>query len=113
MTERERKRERLQAATVIQQKYRRMLEIKRARAKLLFMQRKLTSPFKDMSNICEIVDECFAKSDLLFNPNRNLCGVNLTVFCFRLGIMDDVLPQFQKHHITTSAQLFAMSDERW
>ncbi|GMH89449.1 hypothetical protein TrST_g7346 [Triparma strigata] len=109
--ERERKRERLEAATLIQQKYRRMLEIKRARAKLLFMQRKLTSPFKDMSNICEIVDECFAKSDFLFNPNRNLCGVNLTVFCFRLGIMDDVLPLFQKHHITTSAQLFAMSDD--
>ena len=110
--EKESKRERFEAAIYLQRKYRRLLEVKHARAQLLFMQRKLTSPFKEFVNICELVDECFKRSDLLFNPTRNLCGVNLTSFCFRLGIMDDVLPLFQRHHIASCEQLFNLTEEQ-
>ena len=56
-------RTRNEAATTLQRKYRKMLEVKRARIKLLWMARQVSNPFKDEENISELVDASFVVSD--------------------------------------------------
>ena len=60
---REVSRTRNEAATTLQRKYRKMLEVKRARIKLLWMARQVSNPFKDEANISELVDASFVVSD--------------------------------------------------
>ena len=104
-------RERVEAATCLQRKYRKMLDVKRARARLLYMQRRLSNPFRDLVNISALVKNCFDRANLLFNPEKVLCGASLSTFCFRLGIMGDVMPILLKNQVSTTEQLYRMSDE--
>lgn len=108
----ERERIRNEAATCLQRKYRKMLEVKRARIKLLEMMRKLSNPFKDITNISTLVDDCFKASDVLYNPRKPLCGVGLATFCHRLGIYEDVYKELTLHHVADTNMLFKCSDHK-
>ncbi|GMH56705.1 hypothetical protein TrRE_jg4376, partial [Triparma retinervis] len=108
--EKEERRIRNEAATVLQRKYRKMLQVKRARAKILHMQRALTNPFREHASICELVKECISRTDLKYNPHKVICGASLQTLCYRLHILDDVYPLLEKAHIHTTHELLQMTD---
>jgi len=108
--EKEYRRIRDEAATVLQRKYRKMLQVKRARSKILNMQRKLTNLFKDHTSITALVTDCIAKTDLIYNPHKVICGASLETFCYRLHILDDILPLLEHAHIHTTHQLLGKTD---
>ena len=108
--EKEDRRIRDEAATVLQRKYRKMLQVKRARAKILHMKRALTNPFREYTSICDLVKECISRTDLKFNPHKVICGASLQTLCYRLHILDDVYPLLEKAHIHTTHQLLQMTD---
>jgi len=98
------------AATFLQIRYRKMIQVKRARTKLLQMKRKLTNPFREEKNLTSLVDKCLSKTMLLYHPENVMCGVGLESFCQRLGIRDDVYPVITKNKVLDTQHLFSLND---
>ena len=110
--QRAREKERNDAATYLQIKYRTMIQVKRARTKLLRMKRRLINPFKEISNISTLVTTCLKKSDKSFSSHNAMCGVDLAQFCQRIGVLGDVYPVISKNNVHDTRHLFKLSDSQ-
>ena len=98
------------AARVIQRAYHGLTQKLESKCLKLCREREKSNPFKQMNRIEEIVHCCMSRTQHLYHPDDDRCGISLPLFMRRTGMMYDVFPLLVAKGVVTREHLCNMNE---